>query len=119
MRKARKPVSDEGLGIHQVRARLENSFGLTLTTEQLCAPGAGPQVGQCIDLEIYRLKRAVVDDDFNAGPVTTTEGRQRLMDEIHLSASADDHAGREWAKVADFLARQFRTRPIMASDPPS
>ncbi|MBU1323941.1 MAG: hypothetical protein KJ676_01725 [Alphaproteobacteria bacterium] len=118
MRKARKPISNDGLGIHQVRARLEHSFGLTVPTGSLCAPGAGPKGGQCIDLETYRLKRGGVGDEFDGGPVATTEGRQRLLAEIRLSASADDHAGREWAKVADFLARQFRTRPIMASDPP-
>lgn len=119
MRKARKPISNGGLGIHQVRARLERSFGLTIVTGRPCVPIAGPKRGQCVDLDAYRLKRMVVGGVFGGGLVATVEGRQRLLAEIHRSASADDHAGREWAKVADFLARQFRARPIVASDSPS
>ena len=119
MRKARKPISNDGLGIHQVRARLERSFGLTIVRERSCVTIAGPRGSQCVDLDAYRLNRMGKGDEFAGGPVTTTEGRQRLLAEIRLSASADDHAGREWAKVADFLARQYRSRPIMASDPPS
>ncbi|RYE66335.1 MAG: hypothetical protein EOO81_11630 [Oxalobacteraceae bacterium] len=47
-----------------------------------------------------------------AADVVSVERRRTLLAEISRNAEVGGHAGLEWIKVGNFLARQFGARPF-------
>ena len=79
-------------------------------TNTALAPQSGASI---VCLETYRLTRSLAKTTAGLSLcVTTNADRDAMLAEICRSAAYGGHAGKEWGKVAEFLARQFQAKPI-------
>lgn len=66
---------------------------------------------EIVCLESVRLGQLPVSSTPADVVIMTTANRHEMLAQVCRSAAVGGRAGEEWAKVAEFLARQFQANP--------